>query len=108
MTDIDTDAVAVRADKAWGEVGRLCVDGDWRMHVPPRPDRDSDELIGASLADITDLLEALAERDATIERVEAERDRYKAAVEAVQALLADGRPFTGQIQRAIASALGAE
>lgn len=56
--DLDLDAVKARADRAGDEVDRLCEPRktEWRMSIPANPDRDSDLIIGDSLADIPALI----------------------------------------------------
>lgn len=60
-----------RADKAGDELGRVCAEGPhraFRMSVPARPDKDSDLIIGASLADVPALANALKEAATIAER----------------------------------------
>jgi hypothetical protein len=56
MTDEELEAIERRNEAASEEVDRLCNGGDWTMRIPARPNRDSDLVIGASLADISALL----------------------------------------------------
>lgn len=68
---LDLEAARERERAASLEVARLCKGGRWTMRVPARPDADSDEVIGASLADVPALL-------AEVERLQRERDQWKA------------------------------
>jgi len=52
MDELDLDAIQARADAAHAEVVALCAGKRWTMQIPARPDKDSDLVISASLADI--------------------------------------------------------
>lgn len=80
MTDapeLDLDEIRARLDAACAELDRMTqADGGpgaaWRWSIPANPERDSDLLLSASLADVERLLAALDE-------ARAERDKLQRA-----------------------------
>jgi len=54
MGRVDLDAALAREQRARGELAAVCKEGGrrWRMSIPAQPERDTDLLLAASLADV--------------------------------------------------------
>lgn len=77
-TTIDVQAIKERNASARGMVTALNLPyrhpqaREWLMSIPARPDYDPDLIISASLHDVGDLLDKVAELEAEVERLKAE------------------------------------